>query len=206
MNSVAPSRRLSALQPPLTSPIQHEAVPPAVVTRHGRASALSVGNSSVAAPRSLPLPVAQLPFERLASAATLSARRRSPRTALRVRAAATPALRSRRGRVPPPRPTKHAHRPAVPDDVVHRQQRHVLALPSRSSLTRSSGPRLRSNGSAASSRASRCATASRSATSSPLRSTSGNVTGAGSADHLHRLAVDRLGRWCAAPHDAARSR
>ena len=84
------------------------------------------------------------------------------------------------------------------------------AAPRRSRVARSTGPRSRSNGRAASSPASRRVAAARAAAGRPARSTRGSASGAGRRDHLRRARPSRSPEGGAqrlvAPHDLAQRR
>ena len=100
---------------------------------------------------------------------------------------------------------QHAHGPAVGDDVVHRQQQHVLAVaPAAAACARSSGPAARSKGRRASSRREppRLGLALR-RRAGARRSTTASGQPAAGGDDLDGLPVCGVRRWCAATRGGA---
>ena len=210
MNSVAPSRRPERLQPPPSAPAS-------------AASAARAAGSVCTAGRGRS--VGQLQQRRrarqlLAPVAELRARAPRPRSQPRCQAAKSAYWTgsSRQRRAARPRRRRRTARPArarstpsdqpSDDDVVHREQQHVLVRrASRSSAARSSGPRARSKGARCLRVAIRAASASAAPPGSPRRSyASRRNARRRRRDHLHRLAVHLARTSCAAPRGGARSR
>ena len=166
-------------------------------SRRGRSGRRAAADRSAARRRAarpeLLLPVGELCLQRPAlPPATAAARPRSRRTGSAAPAAATAWPGRERAVERAQFAREHARRPAVGDDVVHREEEHVLArAQTRTSVARNSGPRARWKGSRASSAATRRASPSRSAAGSRARSTTGSRTGVAGIDDLHRLPVDR---------------